>query len=145
MPRLVSAAISSRRKPELGEDFGGMFADRRRLPAQREIVLADFDRQARQFGAHAVRRINLEHAATGIELRIVEQIAGLGDRRERNIDTVENSASSASLCRAMIAGDDRPQRRPRVRRGPRWFYRPGSPGDLAGRNARRSAAIGRRW
>ena len=35
-------------EPEFGKNFGGMRADRRRLPAQREIVGADFDGQPRQ-------------------------------------------------------------------------------------------------
>src|ERR1700722_8999696 len=77
------------RKPELGQNFGGMLADRRRLAAQRKIVIADFDRQPRNFGAHAAGKNYIQHAATGIKLRIVEQVARLGDRRERNIDTVE--------------------------------------------------------
>jgi len=76
-------------KAEFGEDFGRMLADRRRLPAQRDIVFADLDRQPRQFGANAAGEINLEHASLRIELRIVEQIAGLCHRRERNIDTFE--------------------------------------------------------
>ena len=42
-----------------------------------------------QLGAKPIGEFNLQHAAAGIELRIVEQIAGLGHRRERNIDAVE--------------------------------------------------------
>ena len=53
-------------------------------------MLADLDRQTRKFGVHAAAKVNLEHAAAGIELRIVEQVAGLGNRRKRNIEAVED-------------------------------------------------------
>src|ERR1700676_3264837 len=68
------------REPELGQNLGGMLADRRRLAAQRQIVIADFDRQPRNFGVHAAGKYHVEHAAAGVELRIVEQVARLGDR-----------------------------------------------------------------
>ena len=58
-PRVVSAVDLIRRKTELGENFGGVLADCRRLAAQRQIVIADFDRQARNFRVHAVRQMRL--------------------------------------------------------------------------------------
>ena len=36
-----------RLEPERGKDFGAVFAYRRRLPAQCEIVITDLDRQPR--------------------------------------------------------------------------------------------------
>src|SRR3984957_17035257 len=96
------------RKPELGQNFGRVLADRRRLAAQRQIVIADFDRQPRDFGVHAAGKYHVEHAAAGVELRIVEQVAGLGNRRERNIDTVEQFDKLSQR----VPGDDRGDLRP---------------------------------
>ena len=124
---------------------GGVFADRRRLAAQRQIVIADLDRQARQLGARAAGKIDVEHAAAGVELRIVEQVARFGDRRERNIDTIEQFGKRRQACAA------RRSRRPSAAapdaraRGPRWSCRPDCAEGRAGRNARRSGAIAGRW
>jgi len=61
-----------RTKAKLTENLGGMLADRRRLPAQREIVGADLDRQPRQLGADPVGKFNLQHAPAGIELGVLK-------------------------------------------------------------------------
>ncbi len=91
-----------------------MLADARRLPAQREIVIAHLDRQPRQLGVLAVGESDVEHAAAGIELRIVEQVAGLCHRRKRNIDAVEQFGKLCELMPRDDFGDERAQHRPRA-------------------------------
>ena len=90
-------------KSELGKNFAGVLADARGLPAQREIVLAHLDRQPRQFCALAVLERDVEHAPASIELRIVEQVAGFGDRRKRNIDAVEQFGKRGEPMLATIS------------------------------------------
>ena len=58
----------------------------------------------------AAVEFDLEHAAAGIELRILEQIARLGDRRKRNIDTVEDFGKLAKLMAGNDFGHDRAER-----------------------------------
>src|SRR5947208_2931760 len=99
-----------RTKAKLAENLSRMLTDRRRLPLQREIVGADLDRQPRQLGAETIGEVNLQHAAAGIELRIVEQIARLRHWRERNIDAVEQFGKFSLLMLGDDAGYDRPQR-----------------------------------
>src|SRR5262249_4274440 len=98
---------------EVGENFRRMLADLGRLAAQFEIVLANFDRQSWNLGSRAVGKGDLDHAAAGIELRIVEQVAGLGDRRERNIDAVESFGKLGEG----VPGDDVADQRPELRAG----------------------------
>src|SRR5580704_12672707 len=88
-----------------------MLADRRCLAAELEIVLADLYRQARNLGAFAVGESDLQHAAAGIKLRIVEQVTRLRDRRERNIDAVEQCAELSERVLRDDRADDRAQYR----------------------------------
>ena len=135
-----------RTKAKLAENLCGVLADRRRLPPQREIMGADFDRQSRQLGAKAAGELNLQHAAAGIELRVFKDVARLGDRRKRNIDAVEqfgkfgllmprddaarrSAAASAAHAHAIFIG--------LIRRILQEVW----PGELR----RKTAAIGRRW
>ena len=84
------------RHPEFGEDFGRVFADRRRLAAQSEIVLADFDRQARQFGGHAIRKFDVEHTAKALSCGSSNRSPGLATGANEISIRSNSSASSAS-------------------------------------------------
>src|ERR1700722_10648562 len=75
---------------KLGEDFARMLTDCRRLAREPQIVRADLNGQTRKLGGDAAGEVDLKHTAARIELRIVKQVAGLGNRRERNIETVED-------------------------------------------------------
>ena len=79
-----------------------------------EIVIADLDRQPRQFGVLAAGEGDIQHAAAGIELRIVEQVARLCNRRKRYIDAVEHLGKLGEFMPGDDFGDQRPQHRPRA-------------------------------
>ena len=55
------------------------------------------------FRARASGEFDVEHAAKRIELRIVEQVAGLGDRRKGYIDAVEHFGKLGKLIRATMS------------------------------------------
>ena len=115
MPRLINAVDLGRRKRRARQGFRAVCSPMRgRLPPQAEIVIVHLDRQARQFRALAVRERDLQHAAAGVELRIVEQVARLGHRRKRNIDAVEQFGKLGELMPRDDFGDERAQHGPRA-------------------------------
>jgi len=77
-------------------------------------VIVHFKRQARQFGAHAIRKIDFEHAAAGIELRILKQVARLGHRRKRYINAVEQFGKLGKPVPGDNGSDHLAQHRPRA-------------------------------
>src|ERR1700683_90902 len=109
-PALAQRLDLGRPQAELCEDFTRMLADCRRLARQSEIVRADLNGQTRKLGGDAAGKVDLEHAAAGIELRIVEQVAGLGNRRKRNIEAVEDFGKRCARMLHDDCSDDRQQR-----------------------------------
>ena len=62
----------------------------------------------------AAAKIDVEHAALRIELRIVEQVAGPRHRCERNIDTIKNFRKFGALMPRDDRSDERAQTRART-------------------------------
>src|SRR5262245_48093662 len=62
-----------------------MLADARRVGALRQPLAVEGDRQRRHVDRLAAGA-RFEEAAGGVEVRVVEQVPGLGDRREGHTD-----------------------------------------------------------
>ena len=97
------------RKPKLVENFGGVLADGRRLMDEPEIMIAHLNRQARYLGMHPVGKVDVEHAAAGIKLRVFKQIAGFRDRCERDSETIEQFGKIPARVLRHDGGDHRQQ------------------------------------
>ena len=132
-------------KPELGHDLRRVFTDDRRLADEPEIVIAHLDRQARQLGVRAAGKFNVEHPAAGVKLRVVKQVAGFGDRRERDIETIEQFGKVLASVLRHDRGDDRQHRRAFADAILVGLVGRMVQQVVAVRNARRNAAIARCW
>src|ERR1700682_4504942 len=127
---------------EFGQNLVRMLADCRRLAAQRHVVIADFDGQPRNFCPHPVWKSNIEHTAAGVELRVVEQVAGFCDRREWNIDTIEQFGKLVELVARDDCRDQRPEGRVLQQVAAREMLAEAAPMAIAGQPNENLFAVG---
>src|SRR5438552_3607924 len=73
---------------QAGEELAPVLSDRGRVGALRQPLAVEFERQRRHVDRFSVYE-RLDHAAAGIQVRIVEQVPWLGDGCERQADALE--------------------------------------------------------
>ncbi len=85
------ASFVSIAEADLAQDIARVLADLRRIAAVLQPLAVHGDRQQRRLGLAAVGQVNVGQPARRVEMRIVEEIAGLVHGRVGQIELLERA------------------------------------------------------